>query len=420
MAKFSFSYKFQEFKIRFQIWWGNLSRGPRVTAAVGVGILGFLVLGLTVFSAVSYFKWNSKKMALPWMSGGREQMPEVSPGAARTEASPINGGLYTKEGADVFASRRPLAIMVNNHVQARPQFGLSKADLIYEAVAEGGITRLLAVFHAQDCEQVGPVRSARVYYEDWAAEFNAWYAHWGGAYMDNNDKANQENPDYAFTCNPAADAYAKINRINLPSLDQMWLGATAYWRDNSRGVATEHTGYTATEKLWNEAPRKYPGWEGLKTFDQWEFKEDSPTGDLQPAQALTGSTISFNFWETAGYAVLWEYDSAANGYKRSQGGEPTVDAGADNARILAKNVILQFVNESSFGDKKHHLNYETVGEGAAKVFLDGKVTDATWKKGSIYARTMFYDAEGGGIVFNRGQIWIEVIPTRNAGLVAIQ
>ena len=75
MAKFSFSYKFQEFKIRFQIWWGNLSRGPRVTAAVGVGILGFLVLGLTVFSAVSYFKWNSKKMALPWMSGGREQMP---------------------------------------------------------------------------------------------------------------------------------------------------------------------------------------------------------------------------------------------------------------------------------------------------------------------------------------------------------
>lgn len=426
MSQSNLSYKFQGVKIRFSIWWANLERGPRIAFIAGGAFFGLLLLGFIGYGAFSFIRWNSGKMAIPWMSEARPKMPTPPPGAPRTEPSPINGVLYTKEEADVFHSRRPLAIMINNHTQSRPQFGLSKADLVYEAVAEGGITRLLALFHAQDCDEIGPVRSARIYYEDWAAEFNAWYAHWGGAYMDAGDKAHQDDPSYAFTCNPEADSYAKINRINLPSLDQMWLGSTAYWRDRSRGVATEHTGYTSTEKLWNEAPNRYPGWEGFVEFDQWEF--NPPEAGEQPAQALTGSTglttsastISFNFWETSGYEVRWEYDPSTNGYIRYQGGSQQVDAGADNIALLAKNVILQFTKESSFGDKKHHLNYKTVGEGTAKVFLDGKVIDATWKKGSTYARTMFYDSEGEGIKFNRGQVWIEIVPERNAEAVVIQ
>ena len=424
--------KIRELKIRIQVWWANLSRRSRIAIISGGAVFGLLILGLIGYAAFSYLRWNSGKMAIPWVEEGKEELEKIyrpQGEGPRTEPSPINGVLYTKEEAGLFMNRRPLAIMINNHTDARPQFGLSKADLIYEAVAEGGITRFLALFHAWDCEKVGPVRSARIYYEDWAAEFNAWYAHWGGAYMDAGDKANQSNLSYAFTCNPEADAYAKINRINLPSLDQMWLGNTAYWRDRSRGVATEHTGYTSTKKLWEEAPNRYPGWEGFVEFDQWEF--NPPEAGEQPAQAPletesltgqapTGSTISFNFWETAGFEVKWEYDSESNGYKRYQGGELQVDAGADNTPLLAKNVILQFTKEDSFGDKKHHLKYETIGTGSAKVFRDGEATDATWKKGDVRKRTRFYDSVGREIKFNRGQIWIEIVPERNKEAVVIE
>lgn len=402
-------------KIRLLVWWENASLRKRRGAVAGLALVGLLVLGVFGYGVFSYFKWNSSKMAIPWVGGGKESTSTVRPSSEgpRTEPSPINGVFYTKEEAEVFRSRRPLAIMINNHTDARPQFGLSKADLVYEAVAEGGITRFLALFHASNVEKIGPVRSARVYYEDWAAEFNAWYAHWGGAYMDAGDKANQNNPNYPFTCNPEADSYAKINRINLPSLDQMWLGNTAYWRDNSRGVAAEHTGYTSTVKLWAEAPNKYPGWEGLVEFDQWEFKDEDP------AQAPTGQIVSFNFWETAGFEVRWEYDVESNSYKRFQGGELQVDAGADNTPIRAKNVILQFVREDSFGDKKHHLRYETIGKGTAKIFRDGEVIDATWEKGDIYKRTKFSDSTGQPIQFNRGPIWVEVVPARNADSVQV-
>lgn len=406
--------KFLELKIRSQVWWTSLGPRARVGVLSGLGALGLLVLGLIGYGVFSYFKWNSSSMAIPWVTNSLPaKIPTPSPETPKTFASPLNGALRTQEEADVFMSRRPLAVMVNNHPDARPQFGLSKADVVYEAVAEGGITRFLAVFHSQNAEQVGPVRSARVYYEDWAAEYNAWYAHWGGAYMDAADKANQNNPSYEFTCNPAADAYAKINRINLPSLDQMWLGSAAYWRDNSRGVATEHTGFTSTEKLWTEAPKKYPGWEGFMEFRQWEFKDDVP------AQAPTGVTAEFNFWEMPAFAVKWEYDPATNSYKRYQGGTLQVDAGADNTPLLAKNVVLQFTTESSFNDKKSHLNYKTVGEGTAKILRDGLVVDAIWKKGGISNRTIYYDSSGKEIQFNRGQIWIEIVPDRNIDAVKI-
>ena len=83
---------------------------------------------------------------------------------AKTHPSPINGVLYTDKQYEVFSNRRPLAVMMNNHVLARPQFGVSYADIVYEIVAEGGITRWLTIFHSQGAGQVGPVRSARVYY----------------------------------------------------------------------------------------------------------------------------------------------------------------------------------------------------------------------------------------------------------------
>jgi len=378
------------------------------TAVLASGSLTLLViLGIAGYATYSYIRWNRD-------SGERYRSTKsvsIEIGEPKDVESPINGILYTKAQADIFMERRPLAIMVNNHVNARPQLGLAEADIIYEAVAEGGITRFLAVFHANDSDQVGPVRSARIYYLDWAAELNAWYAHWGGAYMDSDDLAHQEDPNYEFTCRPEADSYAKINRIGLPSLDQMWLGSAAYWRDNSRGVASEHTGFTSTQKLLNEAPNRFPEeeWRGFEPFQTWLFKEDLGEADRPDA-----GSFGIYFWEGYGdYDVRWEYDPATNEYVRYQGGEKQLDA-ANNQELRAKNVIVQFTDQSFFGDKKAHLNYETVGIGEAKIFLDGGTIEAEWVKPAIGERTRYFEvATEKEVEFNRGQIWVEVVPTGN-------
>ena len=397
--------KVRNLKTRFS----SLPRKKRIVIAVGGSLVLLGVVSVMAYAVSSYLRWNRD-------SGKRYKSTRdvnVEVGELVDVEGPINGVLYTKSQAEIFMNRRPLAIMVNNHVDARPQFGLSEADLIYEAVAEGGITRFLAFYHAQDAEKVGPVRSARIYYEDWAAEFNAWYAHWGGAYMDDNDKANQNNLDYPFTCHPEADSYVKMNQIGLPSLDQMWLGNTAYWRDNARGVASEHTGFTSTQKLLNEATSRYPeeGWQNFEPFQTWLFKDDSPLqGDLG------GGPESFGiyFWEGyADYDVSWEYDPKTNEYVRYQGGEKQIDA-ANNQELRAKNVIVQFTDQSFFGDKKGHLKYETVGTGKAQIFLDGKVIEAEWVKPAIRERTRYFEvATENEIEFNRGQIWVEIVPTGN-------
>mgnify|MGYP001054567755 CR=1 FL=1 len=378
-----------------------LPKNRKIALVAGGSLVLLIILGTLSYATYSYLKWNRDSDFKRYRSTKDIQ---VDVGEPKDVESPINGVLYTKSQAEIFMARRPLAIMINNHVDARPQFGLTEADLIYEAVAEGGITRFLALYHTQDTEKVGPVRSARVYYQDWAAEFNAWYAHWGGAVMTDDDRAHQETLDYQFTCHPEADSYTKINQIGLPSLDQMWLGNTAYWRDNSRAVSSEHTGFTSTQKLLNEAPARYPeeGWQNFEPFQTWLFKED-----LKKADRPDTGSLEIYFWEGyKDYDVRWEYNPATNEYMRYQGGE--------KQEVRAKNVIIQFTDQSFFGDKKGHLKYETVGVGKAKVFLDGRVIDAKWQKPTIRGRTRYFeDTTGEEIKFNRGQTWIEIVPTGN-------
>ncbi len=397
-----------EFLRKLKTRFDSLPKKKKIAVVAGGSFLLLIFISTVAYAIVSYIRWNRDSGQDRYRS---TKDIEVSVGEPRDVESPINGVLYTKSQADIFMDRRPLAIIINNHADARPQFGLSEADLIYEAVAEGSITRFLAIYHAKDSEKVGPVRSARIYYEDWAAEFNAWFAHWGGAYMDDNDKAHQEDPNYDFTCHPDADSYAKINRIGLPSLDQMWLGNSAYWRDSSRGVASEHTGFTSTQKLYNEAPNRYPeeGWQNFEPFQTWLFKEDADESERPEA-----GSFSFKFWEGYDdYAVRWEYDPQTNEYVRYQGGQKQIDA-ANDRELRAKNVIVQFTDQSFFGDKKGHLKYETVSVGKAKVFLDGRIIDAEWNKPAIRERTRYFDAATGDeIKFNRGQVWIEIVPTGN-------
>lgn len=322
--------------------------------------------------------------------------------SAKTIPSPLNGVLYTPTEAADWQSRRPMAITVNNHLLARPQTGLSQADLVYEAVAEGGITRLLAVFHSQIPEKVGSVRSARVHFSDFAKENDAWLSHWGG-----------------WKNGGEADVYSHMRQIFVSSIDAMDAVhdiSKGFYRDYSRDVPYEHTGFAIPQKLYELAYQIYPDQPKAlrEVTSSWVFKDD-----VGEAERPDNQRVEFNFWDVPDFKVIWDYDKATNAYKRTQGGQPFTD-GATGNTLLAKDVVVLFMDERALNDGHGHLIYKTVGQGTGKAFLDGGSLDINWVRKSLSERTRFLTGEKGhqqDLALNRGQIWIEILPTGSALVV---
>ena len=147
----------------------NLSNIQKILVIL-IGVIffygGSTIISYSVFSgdaSTSLTGGDGKLTALPGPSSAFEEDPK----APKTEACPLNGEKRTKKAREFWEKRRPLAVMVENHTEARPQSGLSSADVVYEAVAEGGISRFMALFYCNLSDtQVGPVRSARTYFLD--------------------------------------------------------------------------------------------------------------------------------------------------------------------------------------------------------------------------------------------------------------
>ncbi|MBI4036366.1 DUF3048 domain-containing protein [Candidatus Daviesbacteria bacterium] len=331
---------------------------------------------------------------------GPSNIVEEDPNEPKTESCPLDGSKHTQKAFQSWEKRRPLAVMIENHSEARPQSGLSSANIVYEAVAEGGITRFMAIFYCNLADvQVGPVRSARTYYLDWLGEYDALYAHVGGA--------NTPGP---------ADALSQIIKYGVKDLNQFSIGFPVFWRDYQRlghPVATEHTMYSTTQKLWEIGAKR--GWtnqdeDGLswqKNFTPWKFKDSTSTA---PGQA---TSITVNFWESqSAYKVEWVFDVDNGSYKRKNGGVPQMDFN-NNQQLMAKNIIIQFERESHANDgyeNNVHLLYGTTGSGRALIFQDGKVVEGKWIKNSRTARSKYVDDKGKEIEFSRGSIWIQTVP----------
>lgn len=369
------------------------------------GLLGLYLLSAGVsFAAFSYLKTTPGKPSLLSPSEIQQKRAGIDPNAPKTEECPLNGKMYTKAEREIWETRRPLGIMVENHEESRPQSGLTRADVVYEAVAEGGITRFLAIFYcgasAQEV-QVGPVRSARTYYLDWISEYGDWplYAHVGGANKPGSTDALGQIVEYGW------NLYNDINQFSV--------GFPTFWRDYERlgrPVATEHTMYSTTDKLWKVAKeRELTGknedgeaWD--ENFISWNFK------DGQPPSSAKITTVSFPFWEGyEEYFVTWKYDSSVNAYKRENGGQPHKDLNNDE-QISVNNAVVMFTRERGPLNELKHLLYGTVGKGQALIFQNGEVIEATWTKSSRTARTKFLDKQGAEVSFVRGPVWIEVLP----------
>ncbi len=268
-------------------------------------------------------------------------------------------------------------MMIDNHQDAWPQAGVDKAFLVYEAPVEGGITRLLAFFSAdQSVDKIGPIRSARPYYLDWNNELDGLYGHVGGS-------------------NAALELIASGGTFDL---NQYWNDA-AFWRASNRFAP--HNVYTSTDRLAKAIEaRTQTGKYVEPLYETWAFKDPDATREAQTKKIA----LSFGSSE---YDVKWNFDPSSDRYGRSHNG--VHDVTEDGSQIFADNVAV-IVTEVSVLDSVGRREVRTIGQGKAFVFQDGQEIEGTWKKPSESERTKFFDLHEKEIAFNPGITWIEVIP----------
>lgn len=270
------------------------------------------------------------------------------------------------------------AVMIDNSVDAWPASGTDKAFLVIEAPVEAAIPRVEAFFSADaEVEKIGPVRSARPYFVEWAEEFDALYAHVGGS-------------------NAALDLIATSGTFDLNEFSD----AAAFWRATDRYAP--HNAYTSTERLAAAVERARERARAPELlYGLWSFKNDRPQ---EPTELASDVTVRFN---SDLYTVDWTYDAVTNTYVRSQGYRETETQ--DGTRIAANNVAV-VVTDMEVVDAVGRREVRTLGEGNAWLLQDGKTVAVTWKKPSASERLAFYDDEGNELAMNAGTTWIEVVP----------
>lgn len=268
-----------------------------------------------------------------------------------------------------FNERPVTAVMIENSQDARPQSGLNQAGVVFEAVAEGGITRFVTLFQDTEPDYVGPVRSVRPYYLTWLLGFDAAVAHAGGS----------------------AEALSLINQWHVKDLNHH---NSYFWRVNNR--AAPHNLYTSIAKL-----REY---EASKGFGKAVYTPLPRKEKEAPVATPTARVIDFNI-STANFKVHYDYDAATNSYKRSVGGAVHTDE--KSATQLAPKVVVALIVPQ--GKNGIYTTYQTVGSGQVYIFQDGVASIGTWKKDSNSANFTFADNNGAPLKLNPGQTWFTVL-----------
>lgn len=383
-----------------------------------IALVLYVVSAGLSFSAFSYFPNSS----IGSNSGSKNSDdPEetllsslltIAPGEAKDQACPLNGAYYTMTEKNAWEKRRPLYVMIENTPDSRPQAGLSRADVIFEAVAEGGVTRFGALFYcgAQIQElTLAPIRSARTYFVDWASGFNLpMYVHVGGANVSGPTDALGQIGDYGW------EGENDINQFSVgyPTFTRN------YNRIPGKEIATEHTMETTSEALWAVAEKR--GWTGT-TPERTIFRKTIPAASWASAYkgwafetdaVSAGSTtkIAYDFWTGYNdYSVEWNYDTNTDSYKRNNASEAFVDINNDE-QIASKNVIVLLTTEKGPINEKKHMLYGTTGRGKALIFKHGQAPiEANWTKATREAELQFVDVRGKEVELARGQVWISVL-----------
>jgi hypothetical protein len=284
--------------------------------------------------------------------------------------SPLTGDKVNDEAA----TKMPVtAIMIENSPDARPQSGIQEAGVVFEAIAEGGITRFLTLHQQDKPGLIGPVRSLRMYYVDWLAPFNASVSHVGGS------KASLD----------------EIRNGKYRDIDQFFNGSY-YWRATDRYAP--HNVYTNSEKL--------DALNAKKGFTESAFKGFART-DGKPSKTPSATQLTINI-SGPSYNTSYTYDAASNRYNRFLGGAPHVDR--EKGQVTPSVVIAMKVNMVRVFEDGYRESIATTGTGQAFIFQNGTVQEVTWNKPSREAQLFFTDSSGKEIQLARGQTWISAVP----------
>ncbi|HSX43610.1 MAG TPA: DUF3048 domain-containing protein [Candidatus Saccharimonadales bacterium] len=307
--------------------------------------------------------------------------------------TPIYSTLSGLQITDASLNQKPVtAVMVENSIDARPQSGLGDAGVVFEAIAEGGVTRFMALFQDKTPTDVGPIRSARPYYVQWALGFDAAYAHVGGS----------------------PDALNDIKTWGVHDMNQFY-NAGYFHRVTSR--AAPHNVYTGIDTL-NQLEAK-DGY--TSTFTGFARKDDqpykAPTQPSNGSKPLTNQPVvtpanSIDF-KLSGptYDPHYDYDPSANTYKRSEAGAAHTDANT-NTQLSPKVVVAMVVplgRGALDSSGAYYSDYNPIGTGAAYFFQDGTVVQGKWSKPDNSGALTFTDTNGTPFTLNRGQTWITAV-----------
>lgn len=300
---------------------------------------------------------------------------------AKLQQHRLLDGMPVEEGRT--ANPQPVAIMIENLPVTRPQSGLSGASLVYEVLVEGGATRFLAVYAGagpQSLSKIGPVRSARSYYLEWASEFGPLYGHAGGS----------------------PEALRAILDFHMKDFNGIGREARYFWRN--RGLSAPHNLFTSNEFI-TRALHDMNLTNGRPNFRSWIFKDEASLAQRR----ASGQFVRIDFSGLA-FQTEWRYDQATNNYLRFNAGVLHTDA-LSGEQLRAKNVIVQVIPPVLAVGEKGRLTLDVHGSGRAFIFRDGQQLTGTWRKADRLDRTLFFDESGNEIQFDRGNTWVEIVPS---------
>ena len=276
---------------------------------------------------------------------------------------------------------RPIAVMIDNHSDAWPQAGLNQAYMVYEIIVEGGETRLMALFKGADLDKIGPVRSARHYFIDYAMENDAIYVHFG------------QSPQ----------AQSDIKKYSIDDINGIAEDGTTFWRVKDK--AAPHNAVTSTEKLLESAKSK-------------NYRTTSTEGsvlnyvvdevNLEEGIAADKVTIPHSDLQT----VTYEYDEENKVYVRYARGKEQTDWDTDEA-ITTKNIIITFCNNYTLTDseKKGRQGLKNIGTFDGYYITNGRAIQIQCIKNARDEKTVYQDMNGNEIKVNDGNTFVNICPT---------
>ncbi len=272
---------------------------------------------------------------------------------------------------------QPLAVMIDNHPDAQPQSGMSDADIIYEVTVEFGITRFMAIFANKHPEVIGPVRSTRHYFVDWASEYDS----------------------ILVIAGASPQGHDELEKTGITNIDLTY-GEGVFWRVTERPAP--HNLYTSDPGL-----REWHGPNEPGQLSEFKYKPDMPDDSAEIV-----ATIVVTYPD--GYKVEYHYDAASNEYARVMSGAAHEDL-VSGEQYHAKNVIVQFMATRPIpGDDAGRIDMDLIGTGDAIVFQDGIRIEGSWRKTGATRSTAFLDEAGERIKLNAGQTWIQIVPVEGS------